>query len=93
MAKNAPMTEANIPAERTMCGMLARISAARFDLHREAVDGHGGQRDLAGIDAGLEFVLYKCGPFSFDMRDKLGPRVTKNMQMKTSRRIPSGTLD
>lgn len=29
-------------------------------------------QELTGVDLGYEFVLYKHGPFSFDLRDELG---------------------
>ena len=28
-------------------------------------------QDLLGVDAGFEFILYRHGPFSFDLRDEL----------------------
>src|ERR1700691_3123913 len=36
-------------------------------------------QDLLGVDAGFEFILYRHGPFSFDLRDELASMQADNL--------------
>jgi hypothetical protein len=36
-------------------------------------------QELLGVDLGYDFVVYKHGPFSFDLRDELGSFVSDNL--------------
>jgi hypothetical protein len=43
-------------------------------------------QDLLGVDVGFEFVLYRHGPFSFDLRDELASMQADNLVELTVRR-------
>lgn len=47
-------------------------------------------QELAGIDVGYDFVLYKHGPFAFDLRDDLGSFSVDGILQYEPRQPPYG---
>jgi len=47
-------------------------------------------QDLLGVDLGYDFVLYKHGPFSFDLRDELGDLLADGLIRYQAQRPPYG---
>jgi uncharacterized protein YwgA len=47
-------------------------------------------QDLMGVPAELVFVLYKYGPFSFDLRDDLNVMITEGLLALRTRPYPYG---
>lgn len=47
-------------------------------------------QELLGVDFGYEFVLYKHGPFSFDLRDELGELLSDGLVCQEPQRPPYG---
>lgn len=47
-------------------------------------------QEMAGVPVGYEFVLYKHGPFSFDLRDELSAMVGDDALKVVPQRFPYG---
>lgn len=47
-------------------------------------------QQMAGVPAGYEFVLYKHGPFSFDLRDEISAMVGDDTLKVVPQRFPYG---
>lgn len=71
------MTERNKPKRRRQDALIAALAERLRERGSWCGETHiqkaaFAAQELAGVPLGVEFILYKYGPFSFDLRDELG---------------------